>query len=74
MELHNLKPAEGSIKKGKRIGRGEGSKKVVLLQEDIMVKNLVQVTLKRVVLRVGNNLYKEEFLSLDLQTRTELNI
>ena len=27
MELHNLKPAEGSIKKGKRIGRGEGSKK-----------------------------------------------
>ena len=27
MELHNLKPAEGSIKKGKRIGRGEGSKR-----------------------------------------------
>ena len=27
MELHNLKPAEGSIKKRKRIGRGEGSKK-----------------------------------------------
>ena len=27
MELHNLKPAKGSIKKGKRIGRGEGSKK-----------------------------------------------
>ena len=25
MELHNLKPAKGSIKKGKRIGRGEGS-------------------------------------------------
>ena len=25
MELHNLKPAEGSTKKGKRIGRGEGS-------------------------------------------------
>ena len=25
MELHNLKPAEGSIKKVKRIGRGEGS-------------------------------------------------
>ena len=27
MELHNLKSANGSIKKGKRIGRGEGSKK-----------------------------------------------
>jgi len=25
MQLHNLKPAEGSTKKGKRIGRGEGS-------------------------------------------------
>ena len=27
MELHDLKPAEGSVKKGKRVGRGEGSKK-----------------------------------------------
>ena len=27
MELHNLKPAEGSIRAKKRIGRGEGSKK-----------------------------------------------
>src|SRR6201986_3229958 len=25
MQLHNLTPAEGSTKKGKRIGRGEGS-------------------------------------------------
>ncbi|MCP5079022.1 MAG: 50S ribosomal protein L15 [Psychromonas sp.] len=25
MELHNLKPAKGSTKKGKRIGRGQGS-------------------------------------------------
>jgi large subunit ribosomal protein L15 len=25
MQLHNLKPAAGSTKKGKRIGRGEGS-------------------------------------------------
>ena len=25
MKLHNLKPAEGSIKKGKRIARGQGS-------------------------------------------------
>lgn len=27
MELHNLKPAEGSVKKGKRIARGQGSGK-----------------------------------------------
>ena len=27
MKLHSLKPAEGSIKKRKRIGRGEGSKR-----------------------------------------------
>jgi len=27
MNLSSLKPAEGSVKKGKRIGRGEGSKK-----------------------------------------------
>ena len=27
MELHNLKPEKGSIKKGKRVGRGEGSKR-----------------------------------------------
>ena len=27
MELHNLKPAKGSIKSTQRVGRGEGSKK-----------------------------------------------
>ena len=27
MNLSNLKPAKGSVKKGKRIGRGEGSKR-----------------------------------------------
>ena len=27
MELHNLKPAKGAIKRTKRVGRGEGSKK-----------------------------------------------
>ena len=27
MKLHELKPAEGSVKKGKRIGRGQGSGK-----------------------------------------------
>ena len=27
MELNNLQPAKGSVKSGKRIGRGEGSGK-----------------------------------------------
>ena len=27
MELHSLKPAKGAVKKRKRVGRGEGSKK-----------------------------------------------
>ena len=34
MNLSNLKPAEGSVKaQGKRVGRGQGSGKVVPLQE-----------------------------------------
>ena len=38
MDLSNLKPAEGSVKNNsKRVGRGQGSGKVVLLQEDIKV-------------------------------------
>ncbi|MCK9207606.1 MAG: 50S ribosomal protein L15, partial [Salinivirgaceae bacterium] len=27
MDLSNLKPAKGSVKKGKRLGRGQGSGK-----------------------------------------------
>jgi hypothetical protein len=35
MNLSNLQPAEGSThNQNKRLGRGEGSGKVVLLQED----------------------------------------
>ena len=40
MELHNLKPAEGSTKNRKRVGRGEGSKEEGLQQEVIKVLNL----------------------------------
>ena len=56
MELHNLKPAKGAVKNAKRIGRGEGSKKEVHLQEDIKEQNQDQVTLKKLVLKVDNNL------------------
>ena len=38
MNLNNLKPKEGSIHTSKkRVGRGQGSGKVVLRQEDIKV-------------------------------------
>ena len=74
MELHNLKPAEGSIKKGKRIGSGEGSKRGGTSTRGHKGQNLVQDTLKRVVLKEVNNPYKEEFLSLDLLIQIEKNI
>ena len=74
MELHNLKPAKGAVKNAKRIGRGEGSKKEVLLQEDIKEQNQDQVTLKKLVLKVDSNLFKEEFQNLVLRIQTELNI
>ncbi len=46
MDLSNLKPAEGSVKnQGKRIGRGQGSGKV-LRQEDIKVLSHVRVILR----------------------------
>ena len=67
MELHNLKPAKGSIKSKKRaIGRGEGSKKEVLQLEGIKVQNLVRATLRKLDLKVGSSHYKGGFLNLDL--------
>ena len=65
MELHNLKPANGSIKSSKRIGRGEGSKKEVLQPEGTKERNLGLDILKKVVLKAGSNLFKEEFQNLD---------
>jgi hypothetical protein len=47
MNLSNLQPAEGSThSQNKRLGRGEGSEKVVLRQEDTTDRNLVLVILK----------------------------
>ena len=41
MDLSNLKPAKGSINKNsKRVGRGQGSGKAVLLLEVIRVPSL----------------------------------
>ena len=74
MELHNLKPAEGSIKKGKRIGRGEGSKRGGTSTRGHKGAKSRSGYSKRVVLKEVNNLYKEEFLSLDLRIQIEKNI
>jgi hypothetical protein len=46
MNLSNLQPAEGTHSQNKRLGRGEGSGKVVLRQEVTMDRNLVLVILK----------------------------
>ena len=70
MSLHNLKPAEGSVKKGKRIARGEGSGKVVPLQEVTKELNLDLVTPKKLVLKVVKCHFKEEFQNLDLKILT----
>jgi hypothetical protein len=47
MNLSNLKPAAGSTKTRKRIGRGPGSGKVVLLQEVLKVHSQDLVIIRR---------------------------
>ena len=71
MELHNLKPAEGSIKKEKELVEEKDPREEELLPEDTKAQNRVQDTLKKVVLKAANNLCKEGCLSLDLQVLTE---
>ena len=43
MDLSNLKPAAGATKSSTRIGRGEGSGKVVLQQKDIRSKIKIRI-------------------------------
>ena len=71
MELHNLKPAEGSIKKGKRIGRGEGSKRGGTSTRGHKGAKSRSGYSKKSVLKEANNLCKEGCLSLDLQVLIE---
>jgi hypothetical protein len=54
MELHNLRPATGSTKVKKRLGRGEGSKLVALLVVVIRELNLVLDIKLRKVLKRSN--------------------
>ena len=71
MELHNLKPAEGSTKKGKRIGRGEGSKRGGTATRGHKGQKSRSGYSKKLDLRADSNPYKEEFLSLGLPIPTE---
>ena len=73
MELHNLKPAEGSVKK-EQLEEEKVQKKVELQREDIREQNQDQVTQKKLDLKVVNNHYKEECLNLDLRLPIGLNI
>ena len=73
MKLHTLKPAEGSTKAKKRVGRGQGSGQVVLQQEDTKELNQDLVTNLKLVLKVVKCHCKEECLSLVSRTLTELN-
>ena len=61
MNLSNLKPAEGSTKTRKRIGRGRDLVWVVLLQEVIKVLNQDQVIQRRLVLKVDRCLFNVVF-------------
>ena len=70
MNLSNLKPAEGSTKTRKRIGRGPDLVWVVLLQEVIKVLNQDQVIQRRLVLKVDRCLFNVVFRSLVLRILT----
>ena len=70
MNLSNLKPAEGSTKTRKRIGRGPGSGLGVLLLEVIKELNQDLDTLRKSVLKVVRCLFNVVFLSLALKIST----
>lgn len=61
MDLSSLKPACGSTHHEKRIGRGQGSGKEVLLQEDIKELNQDRVTIRRLVLKVVRCLCRDVY-------------
>ena len=68
MNLSNLKPAEGSTKTRKRIGRGPGSG--LGGQEVIKELNQDLDTLRKSVLKVVRCLFNVVFLSLALKIST----
>lgn len=68
MNLSNLKPAVGSTKTRKRIGRGPGSGLGGLLLEVIKGLNQDLATLRKSVLKVDRCLFNVVFQSSALRT------
>lgn len=61
MNLSTLKPADGSTKKRKRIGRGQGSGYLAHLHAVIKERNLVQDIVVKWVLREVKCLYNAAY-------------
>lgn len=70
MNLSNLKPAEGSTKTRKRIGRGPGSGLGGTSTRGHKVLNQDQVIQRRLVLKVDRCLFNVVFRSLVLRILT----
>ena len=73
MDLSNLQPAKGSVKKNnKRLGRGEGSGSGgTASRGHIMAPSREAVIQKRSVLKEARCHFNDESLSSDLRTQTE---
>ena len=67
MDLSNLKPAEGSVKGRKRIGRGQGSGKGGTSTRGNKGASKGQDINKSLVLKVDKCLYTKGFQNLDLK-------
>ena len=73
-KLDNLKPAKGSNKKKKRLGRGPGSGLERLLVKDTKAKKHVKVAELLLALKVVKCLFIEDYLKEALKTLSEKSI
>ena len=73
MKLHSLKPAEGSTKSKKRVGRGQGSGHGGTSTRGHKGAKPRSGYKTKIDLKVVKCLFKEEFLNLDLRISIELN-
>lgn len=73
MALENLAPAKGSVKKIKRIGRGQGSGMGKTSTRGGKGQTARTGSKQKEVLRVGNSLCKDDFQKLVLQV-VQLNL
>ena len=73
MKLHTLKPAEGSTKAKKRVGRGQGSGQAELQQEDTKELSQDLVINRKIGFEGGQMPLQRRVPKLALRTLTELN-